>query len=352
MFAGSPGRLTHAHVGSATTGSPSRRTTRGTAARDQRPFLNANRNGKSEGQDMSGNGEAGRSVISKLSAILLTFTEGGSLSLTEIARRSGLPTSTVHRLVNDLAAWRLLERDQERRFRPGLSLRALGATECWTTTSIRDLASPVMEDLGRAAGSETRFGVLHGDMLRYIYKTAPDVPVSEFSPAATLPLHATALGKVLMAFTEPAFIDQVLSRDLRAYTSNTITDRPRLRWTLKLVKAHRFAVSDRELVSDYCGIAAPIFGSTGRFVGALEVRVADVATVAQIERPMLSVAAASLSRDLYRGCCSTQPDAARTIEARRMNAFSSAAARPPNLAILPDNPGRHPSGVIALSNPR
>ena len=275
---------------------------------------------------MSGNGEAGRSVISKLSAILLTFTEGGNLSLSEIAKRSGLPMSTAHRMVADLTAWRMLERDQNGRFRPGLSLRALGGTDCCTTSSIRDLASPVLEDLCRATGSETRFGVLDGGVLRYIYKKSHDLPVSEFSAAATLPLHATALGKVLLAFAEPKLVDEILSKDLRNYTSHTIVDRDRIRWTLKLVKNHRYAVSDRELRSDYSAIAAPIFGSTGKPVGALEVSVADVSSMAQIERPMLVVAAASLSRDLYRSCCCAQ-SATGGGPVTRLQSFSPASAR-------------------------
>ena len=275
---------------------------------------------------MSGNGAAGRTVISKLSAILLAFTEGGSLSLSEIVKRSGLPMSTAHRMVADLTAWRMLERDQNGRFRPGLTLRALGATDCCTTSSIRDLASPVLEDLCRASGGETRFGVLHDDVLRYIYKEGPDHPVSEFSSAATLPLHATALGKVLLAFAGPDLVDQILARHLRAYTSNTIVDRDRIRWTLKLVKNHRFAVSDRELRDDYSAIAAPIFGSTGRLVAALEVRVADVASMAQIERPMLAVAAASLSRDLYRSCCCA-PASAGGVPVSMLQSFPSSAAR-------------------------
>jgi DNA-binding IclR family transcriptional regulator len=260
---------------------------------------------------MSGNGAAGRSVISKLSAILLTFTEGGSLSLSEVAELSGLPMSTTHRLVTELTAWRILERDRHRRFRPGLSLRALGGAECCATTSMRDVATPILEDLFRATGHEVRFGILDGEVLKYIYKSAIDVPVSEFSAAATLPLHATALGKVLLAFTEPEFVELILARDLRAFTTNTIVDRERIRWMLKLVRKHRIAASDRELREDYSAIAAPIFGSTGRVVAALEVGVAGVAGLGQIERPTLAVAAASLSRDLYRGCCCAQPVVAK-----------------------------------------
>ena len=60
---------------------------------------------------MAGNStESGRSVTSKITSILMTFTEGSVHSLTEIARLAGLPVSTAHRLTAELASWRLLER--------------------------------------------------------------------------------------------------------------------------------------------------------------------------------------------------------------------------------------------------
>ena len=64
-----------------------------------------------EGTGMAGNStESGRSVTSKITSILMTFTEGSAHSLTEIARLAGLPISTTHRLTSELASWRLLER--------------------------------------------------------------------------------------------------------------------------------------------------------------------------------------------------------------------------------------------------
>src|SRR5260370_30639461 len=76
---------------------------------------------------MAGNSsEPGRSVTSKVVAILLTFHDGEEHSLTEIARLTGLPVSTTHRLVTELAGWGLLERTDESQFRAGLPIRAIG----------------------------------------------------------------------------------------------------------------------------------------------------------------------------------------------------------------------------------
>ena len=65
--------------------------------------------------------DTGRSVTSKISAILSTFTEGTEHSLTEISRWTGLPLSTAHRLTAELATWGLLEKSPDGLYRTGPS---------------------------------------------------------------------------------------------------------------------------------------------------------------------------------------------------------------------------------------
>ena len=80
---------------------------------------------------MAGNSAvAGQSVASKLSAILLTFNEGGTHTFTEIAQLTGLTLSTTHRLATELAAHQVLERTTDGRLRPGASLRTLAQHRC------------------------------------------------------------------------------------------------------------------------------------------------------------------------------------------------------------------------------
>ena len=88
---------------------------------------------------MAGNStDPGRSVTSKVTAILMVFADGGVHTLTEIACCANLPTSTAHRLASELVAWRLLERTEERSYRIGLPLRMIASeyseSEVWTYT--------------------------------------------------------------------------------------------------------------------------------------------------------------------------------------------------------------------------
>jgi DNA-binding IclR family transcriptional regulator len=254
-----------------------------------------------------GSRDPGRSVISKISAILLAISEGGGPTLTEIAARSDLPLSTVHRLVTELTAWRVLERDEEGRYRAGSPLRTFGGgCACQepddpaadTAVRVRERAVPVIEDLFRATGSPVRVGFLEGPAVAYVEKVAGHLPVSSPSPAARLPVHATALGKVLLAFSSPRVVDALLAQDLARYTTATVTRPERLRWSFRTIRATRIAVCDRELDQDWCAVAAPAFGAGGDVVVAVELRVRDLARDVPTLRAALVMSAGWLSREL------------------------------------------------------
>src|SRR5258707_1008340 len=96
---------------------------------------------------MAGNStESGRSVTSKITSILMTFTEGSEHSLTEIARLAKLPISTAHRLTAELTTWRLLERTPEGLYRAGLPLQMISNYPDRSPT-LHERAPCVLEDL-------------------------------------------------------------------------------------------------------------------------------------------------------------------------------------------------------------
>ncbi|MGE3287799.1 MAG: IclR family transcriptional regulator [Pseudonocardia sp.] len=264
-----------------------------------------------------GVGDPRRSVVSKVSAIIRTFGEGDSHSVTDIAAQCGLPLSTVHRLVAELAAWRLLERDDTGRYRPGRPLLLMGATHsCHPTAGTRARAAPVMEDLNRASGVAVRFGLLDGTRVAYLQKPILGVPVSDFSAAATVPLHATAMGKVLLAFSPPEFLELVVGHGLTAFTARTVTRPGELRRELRLIRANRIAVADGELRPGPAAVAAPVFGAGGSVVAALELEVEDLSRDVERLRAALTIAAGSLSRELGAMCAACAPAEGRSAEAR------------------------------------
>lgn len=258
---------------------------------------------------MAGNAiDPRRSVISKVSAIISTFAEGDSHCLTEIAARSHLPVSTVHRLVTELAAWRILDRDDGGRYWAGSPLRVMGSVPHSPTPGVRDHAAPIMDDLGRVTGTAVRFGVLANGRIAYLSKPAPEQPVSEFSAAATLPVHACAMGKVVLAFSPREVVDVVISHGLPVFTRRTVTRPDDLRKALRLIRMRRLAHVAGDLRSGESAVAAPVFGAGGQVVAAIEVSTADRHGGADRVLGPLTMAANGLSRELARAACRSDLD--------------------------------------------
>lgn len=247
---------------------------------------------------MAGNSaESGRSVTSKVTAILTAFTDGSMHSLTEIARLTGLPISTAHRLASELAAWHVLERTEDGLYRVGLPLRMIGG-RAGNSHSLWERAPYVLEDLSSATRRDVRLGVLQNLAVTYIEKLAGHRPVSSLSDGAVLPAHATAVGKALLAFCPPRVVDTLIAQGLKPFTPYTLTTPERLRRGLAVTRLARVAVSRWELELGKSAVATPVFGPGGVVIAALEVRVSDLRSDFQVIRPALSVAARSLSREL------------------------------------------------------
>ncbi len=250
---------------------------------------------------MAGNSaEPGRSVTSKVVAILLTFHDGNEHSLTEIARLTCLPVSTAHRLVTELAGWGILERTDESRFRVGLPLRVIGSRKSYTP-AIMESARRVLEDLVSAARTCARLGIMTDTGVAYIEKQCDHSPVTTFAQTPRLPAHATALGKALLAFSPAEMVDRIIADGLERYTPSTLTDPERLRRCLGSIRLTRVAISRWELEPGVSEVAVPVFGSGGMAVAALELTVLNLRTDLHMASCVLTVAARALSRELASG---------------------------------------------------
>ena len=172
---------------------------------------------------MAGNSsEPGRSVTSKVAAILMSFTSGRGHALVDLARQAGLPTSTAHRLARELTDRHLLERTEDGEFRAGLPLRMLSG-ETAEPPTLHERAPFVVDDLCEATRATAQLGVLDDLEVAYIERQPGFRPVSTFSAAARLPVHATALGKALLAFAPAQVVRMVLGPSLPAFTPATLT---------------------------------------------------------------------------------------------------------------------------------
>ena len=145
-----------------------------------------------------------------------------------------------------------------------------------TGPDLRELAAPTVDDLYAVTKNDVRLGVLDGPRVSYVEKTDGSRPLSDFSDAAKLPAHATALGRALLAHSPAETVDHLIRYGLRSYTSSTVTTAARLRHALNVTRMRGIAVVSDELLPDHSAVAVPVFGPGGEAVAALEVRLRDV----------------------------------------------------------------------------
>ena len=236
-----------------------------------------------------------RSAVSRITAILSTFLSGRSHSVTEMARMTGLPVSTTHRIAVDLASWQLLHRTSDGQYRVGIILRQL-AGDCRPLPMLVERGPHVVTDLCEATRRRARLGILENGRVAYIEKRVGADPVIPFG-SATLPAHATALGKALLAFAPSEAVAQALTQ-LTAYTANTVRTPERLQRALGIVRLTRSALARGELVVGECAVAVPVFGCGGEVVAALELELHDVRADLETCKAALVVAARGLSREV------------------------------------------------------
>jgi DNA-binding IclR family transcriptional regulator len=240
----------------------------------------------------------GATVTSRVLAVLAAFTESHpALTLSDLARRAGLPLSTAHRIVGELAAWGALERGGDGRYRIGLRLWETAALAPHTL-GLRESAMPFLEDVYEATRQNVQLAVLDGDDVVYVERLSARGAVSVISRAGgRLPLHATGVGQVLLAHADPALQERVLAGPLARLTPMTITAPQRLRRVLADARRDGLVIAERQVETHSSSIAAPVFGRDDTVVAALSI-VVPATDLAQSYVAAVRSAARGISRAL------------------------------------------------------
>ena len=248
-----------------------------------------------EGSDMS-NSDDGRSVTSKLAAIIRTFSTGNAHSLSHVARSAGLPISTAHRLIAELVEWGFLERADDKNYRVGGLL----------TQKMVMLLDRMYDDLSPATRATVRLGVFNGSAVSYIEKRPDSTTVPAAFEDIVLPAHATAMGKALLAFSPADTVNGIIEAGLDQYTPFTIVTANALRRELAVIRMSQVASTRQEFSLNTAAIAVPVFVVGGRVVAALELTVNGAGYQVHAFRPAVVVAARGLSRQLVASQCRNQ----------------------------------------------
>jgi DNA-binding IclR family transcriptional regulator len=247
---------------------------------------------------MAGNTSTpGARVSTRVFAVLDTFDDAHRRQrLTDIARRAGVPVPTAHRIVADLVEWGALARETDGRYAVGRRLWDLGLLAP-THAGLREIASPFLHDLYGATLATVHLAVRDGTNALYLDRLSghASVPVVS-SIGSRLPLHATGVGKVLLAHA-PDDVRHAVLADLQRVTSYTVVQPGRLRSELARVRQEGWAQTSEEMSLGACSVAVPV-SDGGRVLAALGIVVPSL----RRDRPRLvaalQVAAQGIGRSL------------------------------------------------------
>lgn len=252
---------------------------------------------------MAGNtGAPGASVASRVLALLFAFDhDGRRLTLSQLAARSGLPLTTAHRLLGDLVAGGALERLPTGEYVVGRRLWDLGLLAP-VQVELRHVAAPFLQDVHAATRATVHLAVRDHAQALYVERLSGRASVPVVSRVGSrLPLHATGVGKVLLAHAPDPVREEAL-RDLHRVTAYTVTTRGRLLAQLDRVRRDDYAVTVEEMTLGACSLAVPVHGrgATGRpeVVAALGVVVPTLRRERNRLLAALQVAARGISRSL------------------------------------------------------
>ena len=208
---------------------------------------------------MAGNSTSpGATVTSRALALVGAFDEEHRrLTLTELAQRAELPVPTAHRLVAELVAWGALARTSAGDYVIGRRLWDLGLLAPHQAGLV-EVASPYLHDLYGATLATVHLAVREGTEVLYLDRLRGSASVPIVSKVGSrLPMHATGVGKVLLAHA-PTDVQRAVLADLPRITAYTITQPGILQRQLTAVRRDDHATTVEEMSLGGCSVAVPV----------------------------------------------------------------------------------------------
>jgi len=219
-------------------------------------------------------GRTGTQAVDRALALLACFAGGSeALGLTQLAGLTGLRVSTAHRLLRALVRGGLLEQDPAtERYRLG-RLTALLGQQAMVSFGFAAAQADLVR-LTADTGESSGLGLRDGSDAVMVLHAESDLPLRFDEPVGTrIRMHASAMGKALLAFEGPDVAGAVASLEaLPRYTPHTVTRRAQLVAELQQVQVLGYAVNREERYAGVCGVAAPVLDAHGRARAAVGIR--------------------------------------------------------------------------------
>ena len=231
---------------------------------------------RSRGRPRSFNDKTQASVIQSLDramALLKVVAAGTGMSLTEIAEASGQPASSAYRVLITLQRHGVVEFDETAQlWHVGAEAFRIGSAFLGRT-SIVEQSRSVMQEIMAATGETANLAIADRGEIVFVSQVETHEPIRAFfRPGTRSPIHASGIGKALLAHLPDSQVDVLLGAGtLAGYTARTITDPAAMREELAVIRARGWAVDDEERTDGMRCIAAPIFNPFGEAVAGISV---------------------------------------------------------------------------------
>ncbi len=213
-------------------------------------------------------------TVSKVCRVMEQFQDRHSFGITDLASRTELLPSDVHRILSSLRAFGYIEQDPEtKKYRLGLSLLRLGLT-AFRRNRMHERAHPALVQLSQKIAAATRLALLDGRELKVFLVDrveGPDDPKFGDQLGEPKLLHCTALGKTIIAGLSRELTLSALAKSggLTKCTRHTITDLSILEQQMEEIRRLGYAIDREESISGVCCLASPLRDPAGAVVGAI-----------------------------------------------------------------------------------
>ena len=215
---------------------------------------------------------AGLKSLDRALRVLERVSEAPGATLTELSRDLSESPATLHRILSTLAAHGMAEAEADQGWHVGPQAFRIGSAFL-RRTSLVTRAMPVLRSLYEATGETANLGTARGTQVLFLAQVETHAAIRAFFPPGTLsPLHASGIGKALLAAMEPGDRGRLVAGlDLAAFTGATLTARDALLADLEEAASRGWAVDAEERHEGMRCIAAAVRDLHGRPVAGLSV---------------------------------------------------------------------------------
>jgi IclR family acetate operon transcriptional repressor len=204
--------------------------------------------------------------------LLAIIAEADGLSLTSIAQRAGIAPSTTHRILNTLKASGFIQDDEQGHYTIGVQTFRTGSAFL-RNRKITDAGRSAMRKLMEASGETVNMAIENEGSVVFVSQFESHQSIRAFHrPGARGPMHASSLGKAIMAALSDEDVSSLLHRvGMPRFTKNTIVDPDMLLHQLALVRKRGWATDDQEHAEGLRCVGSAIYNEYGEAIGAVSI---------------------------------------------------------------------------------